>query len=334
MVLWDCGASLKMKNFEASFNSFSNNQNHFKGFYLAMDATIPFTWNVDFTLFNQTFCCGASSECSLPKLGTIVKPENFILSDKLDFLQNFEHVSTLDNLVIIKSKFPELYSWYLENSHHFYVSSLNNGFIRTNILKEFSFKGINEVKISSSYLRNETIAEQLLKTLSELHQHCPIKQLSLVENSLSGELKKWARKNDISLDIITEEELLKAEDNHDVDLWPNIFYMSGDKFYLTKHDSQHSFNSFASLNDSLESFIPKMINKRISYYRLAEHQDPLVNRYLNWVSENVKVNNNFTFIPTIMEQGKMMNNLNWLNLNNMGLLKPNSQPTPLISFKE
>jgi hypothetical protein len=323
-----------MKNFEKSFDAFSNNKNQFRDFFIELDATISLTWDLDFTLFNQTFCCGASPECSLPKIGAVVKPENFVLSEKLDFLQNFQKVSTLDNLVLIKAKFPELYQWYKENSHNFYISSLNNGFIRTNILKEFSFKGINEVKISSSYLRNEVIAEQLLKTLDDLHQHCPIQQLSLVINPLSNDLINWAQNNNISVDLITEKELLKAEDNHDVDLWPNIFYMSGDKFYLTKHDSQHSFNSFASLDDSLESFIQKMINKRISYYRLCEHQDPKINEYLNWVTKSIIVNNNFTFIPSIMIKDKMINNLKWLNFNNLGILKPNSQPIPLISIKE
>jgi hypothetical protein len=286
--------------------------------------------------------------------------------------KHYRIVSTIDDLYWIKHKQPDLYTWYTNNAYRFHFGTLtDNSFVRNYDIfmnELISYKTFPEITFSDAFLVKVNI-EEILNKLNVIQKRFGIKLMKLVQTNLNSHewepVKKfidWSKTNaeefSIHYDFTKfdtldtgqkDQETVFATFNSELyNLCGEIDYLQYDSFFLTLpestditstpyHTIEDGFNPKKHLSDHLKG-------KITLYAKYAEKLKYSINKnkqfygYFKWVSENLIVNDDYTYIPILSLKNfhpyyEQLQQNGWTS-SNAGLLQTGAKYVkPIFNFK-
>lgn len=292
-----------------------------KDFFVRLDALMNVEWKVDFTVMGQMFCCGASNQCSLPKVTQVSKQfeeqKMALVEESLNFAcEYFHHVATLDDLGLLQRQNPVAFEFYQKNSPRLFISSLNNANLVRQyqmINSEFNFRGVDDIKLNGAFLRNRENAENAFEAIVGLKMpfHTITAPLDVdpevrrVLNEIEDYVNKCSFGDGPHIRYISEADLLQEEDGTSYEYWEeHTTYMVQNRFFLNKEESSHYHKFFYTSEGRPDpmKFLVGMLKRKIELYRenLSKMPEGRQKDYHGWVVNHAVVNEDFNFIPAIM----------------------------------
>ena len=297
---------------------------------------------------------------ALPKFKNFIPKEinSDIEQQWHNLFDHFKHISNIDDLFWMKHEQPHLYEWYQKHSHRFIWGSMtDNNFIRTQpiFLNELSADTkIQEISFSTSWLDkiNKQEIFDMLKKLNDRNGIQKIKFILTTEDNTSLDLlSKWVEDNGIGytcshhdFNEITQKlntDIPQAE--HIASFDSDVFYVCRESnylqhngFFLTLIESidvnnkpYYQFNEFdavkhlSAMIQGKVDLYTKWVNQNANALDIDQNKDYF--DYFKWVSNNVKVNHNYNFIPIDLLNAKhryyhKLTNNEW-QITDYGLLK-------------
>ena len=290
-----------------SFDATTN----FKEFFLKNDALCNVESELVFSIFDRYMCKAGCQMCYIKD--DWIEDEDFPsfvpkqitpdIEDKLLFLFDFfDIVSTTDDLFLLKHHYPELFAFYVKNSHLLYSTAMTDiAFIQQYniVMKEMNFRGIYEISFSDRFLMlNEgKMIDVVLDKLSILHDKCPIQKVKIIlcdaaesmaeENLGVKKLIEWCDSSQIYTDVhddITQGRNLKynlkkakhqvtniLQDNKKSFIYQilsEVVYVQNTSFFLalsqTVDKDSEPFDTIQSFDPV--AFLPAVINAKLRTY--------------------------------------------------------------------
>jgi len=287
----------------------------------------------------------------------------------LDIFDHFTTVSNIDDLFWMKHEQPHLYDWYQKHSHRFSWGSMtDNNFIRTQPLfvNELSPETrIQEISFSDAWLDRVNVNE-VISMLGVLNKRNSIQKIKFIltqpETDNVKKLFNWIKDNGIE-DYCSHHDFqgntIKLDTNipqaehiasFDSDVFPvcrESNYLQNNSFFLTLTEAIDTNNApyYAFETFNTEQHLSAMVQGKVDQYRkwteqyekglIADNNSKNYFDYFKWVTENVKVNQNYNFVPIDMLNAKhkyyyKLAEQGW-NITNYGLLKKGTSAViPLI----
>lgn len=311
---------------------------------------------------------------ALPEFRKFI-PAEISIEQELEWFKVFDHftsVSNIDDLFWMKHEHQSLYKWYIKNSHRFgWGNMTDNNFIRTQPLfvNELSAQTfIQEISFSDSWLDLISIKE-ITSMLDQLNKRNGIGKIKFiltkgVDSENVKYLFQWIKDNGIEnfcshhdfhkQTIKLNTNIPQAEHiaSFDSDVYPvcrESNYLQNNSFFLTlieaidtKNTPYYSFTQFDSVKH-----LSNMIKGKVELYSkwVSQKDSGLINDngagqkyfdYYRWVSNNVRVNDDYNFIPIDLLNARhryyhKLVELGW-TITDYGLFKQglNSKVIPLI----
>jgi len=199
----------------------------FDSHWLINDCIKSIKRDIYFSMSTRYFCDAGCHVCyikeNLQKIKKNLNQYFFDFTERHEELWNqvfdyFDYHRTDDDMLFLKLNYPKHYDWFKRNGYRFEYGMTDNAIFRfRNLRKEVNFKGIASITLSSYFL-NKVNRDKLDRTLAELNNDCPIKQLKLVNNGDMDVLKiyaDWATNKNIEVlfhyDFLTPRNLIKEE---------------------------------------------------------------------------------------------------------------------------
>lgn len=288
----------------------------------------------------------------------------------VDIFSNYAFANTVDDLYWMKNQQPHLFNWYKEHAGLFHFGSMtDNNFIRawdilTNEIEKP--KGIYEFTFSDKWLA-KIKDEGVIARLNEIHKMMPIALIKIIQTDLDSlqwepvkKIVDWMKANGVEYgvhhDIKTFDTILLKSHNQrqsfasfkgDVTtVCGEADYLQYDSFFLNLIDAiDPNVTPYDTLDSySLESHLPKHLNAKKEVYsryvtRLGGATDKInvaYRNYFQWVTEHLKVNEEYNFIPTLSlkpfhNYSMKLVESGWQNTN-YGLFKPATTVTSLYEL--
>ena len=286
--------------------------------------------------------------------------------------KHYRIVSTIDDLFWMKHNQPHLYAWYVENAHRFHFGTLtDNSFVRNYDLfmnELVSYKQFPEITFSDAFLL-KVDTDELLSKLNLIQSRFGIKLMKLVQTNLNShewqpvkKIIEWSKANaqefSIHYDFTKfdtidtgqkEQETVFATFNSELyNVCGEIDYLQYDSFFLTLPEST-DINStpYYTIDNGFDSrtHLAKHLKGKINLY--AKYTDKLkysINKtkqfynYFKWVSENLVVNDDYTYIPILSLKNfhsyyEQLEQNGWIGTNAGLLLNGATEVKPLFNFK-
>ena len=292
-------------------------------------------------------------------------------SDKwIKLFQNYYAVNTTDDMYWMKNEQPHLFKWYQEHSSLMSFGQMtDNSFIRSwNILYNElpDAKSVYEFTFSDFFL-NKIDVNDIIQKLEKISKRFPITHVKFVQSTTedpTSEVKKfldYCKSTGLNLSVhynIKVFDTIKLNIDNQQTSWGSnqgdIFTVCGetdyfqyDSFFLTLVDSINANRlPYDTLDEyNIESHIHKHLNAKKELYsryvaRLkgTKSEATIAYRdYFEWVINNLKVNDNYNFIPNLSltaehKPYEKLQEFGWIPTHH-GLLKnPISGLIPLFSL--
>ena len=254
-----------------------------------------------------------------------------------DVFSFFSVVSTIDDMRYLKDTSQVHFDFYREHAEMFWLSSLtDNAIFRQLGLvcdSEMNFIGIREISISERFLLKANILK-LLNVLSAFKRKSQLLLIKIILMSSDEatpktmELIRWCEEHGVKISKQYEFGTILTEANNPLDdlrgavsegdtsretysedgfeIFPihnEILFLMYDSFYselksTIREDRSDPFETLDSFNPV--SFLAKVLeDKRQTYGRYASmiEADNNYKRYFKFISEAMKINQDFNFVP-------------------------------------
>lgn len=218
----------------------------------------------------------------------------------LKLFDSFSIVTTMDDLHMLKNKYPELYQFYVRNGHRMSSTAMSDtAFIQQFplIMSEIHFESIYEVSFSDVFLNKKegTLVNDIIIKLKALHQRSPIKKIKVIVLTDDGEssdavgmLVEWAHSKSINVgvhDDITQNKNkrvnLKHADYQELNFYSQdslpmqvlceVVHLQYTDLYLTMVDGTSEqdppfYNIMTDELDRMDVFLSKMLQAKLKTY--------------------------------------------------------------------
>lgn len=257
----------------------------------------------------------------------------------INLFENYNVISTHDDLYFLKTQQPHLFDWYKRNSDKMFLGSVtDNAFSRSVdiYLNDIdTCVGIYDIAFSDKFLEsvNFTKLTNKLIALQEKFKIVQIKAIMYSSEYLNSERVKWIRewceKNNIIFTIYhdildtdtvvffePDQELTYASYNGDIyHICGEADYLQYDSFFLTLEDAINPKIQPYDVLDGNFNYVDHLwkhlVGKKDVYHRYYESIKTSNNEYnkrfaeyFKMVVNNLEVNQNFNFIPCVMLTNK------------------------------
>lgn len=267
----------------------------FKQFFLIYDALLPLEWRINY-LYDGSL---------------------------LDFGNYFERIICRDDIL-------DLDSWYIDHSFEMYISFRLTEQWKEQLaeLDEYDFKGIDELYVPIALIEEN---DDLLEALSDMETD--IRRID-VETPIYGykvdksvyEYKENFEKEGVQFFIISlfdptyiDNWYSKPDYEGLVDPLPEPYLENGKRYSVTSDALYYEGGFRLNLQDVyytqrrkafVDNFdpyklLPQLLQKKISYYKecrrgIKAKDGNIYWGYFNWVAKNIKVNEDYNFVPNFM----------------------------------
>lgn len=226
----------------------------------------------------------------------------------LKLFGSFSIITTMDDLLLLKTKYPDLYQFYVRNGPKMSSTAMSDtAFIQQFplIMSEIHFESIYEVSFSDVFLNKKggTLVGDIIIKLKALHQRSPIKKIKVIVLTDDGEssdavgmLVDWAHSKSISVgvhDDITQNKntrvSLKHADYQELNFYSQdslpmqalseVVHLQYTDLYLTMVDCTSEqdppfYNIITDGLDRMDVFLSKMLQAKIkTYERYVDSMD-------------------------------------------------------------
>ena len=289
-----------------------------------------------------------------------------------ELFNNYNVISTHDDLYFLKTQHPHLFDWYKRNAKRMFLGSVtDNAFSRSVDIYLDDIDeciGIYDIAFSDQFLEKINF-DKLMSKLNALGEKFKIIQIKIIvysfdrtESERIKKLREWSEKNDIIftvyhdiLDTDTvvfykpEQELTFASYNGDIfHICGEADYLQYDSFFLTLEDAiRLEIDPYDVLDENFnykDHTWKHLEGKKDVYHRYYmgikdsnnEHNKKFA-QYYKLISENLEVNPKFNFIPYVVltNEDKLFYkyiNDGWISTD-LGLVNPADQQTILPLYR-
>lgn len=295
------------------------------------------------------------------------------MSDRwIDVFSNYTFASTIDDLYWMKNQQPHLFEWYKDHAGIFYFGSMtDNNFIRawdilTNEIAKP--KGIYEFTFSDKWLAKIKV-DDIIDKLKMIHKIMPISLIKLIQTDIESlqwepvkKILDWVKVNEVKYSVHADAKtfstiLLKTDSqqnsfatyNGDIlTVCGEADYLQFDSFFHTLIDAiDPNCVPYDTLSDewNIDRHVYTHMANKIDVYKRHAKKLKFVSSgitknykdYFNWVADNLIVNKDYNFIPTLSMKPyhnfyKGLENTGWQSTQ-YGLVKPAEKIVPLFQFK-
>lgn len=283
----------------------------------------------------------------------------------LDTFSYFTTVSTIDDLFFIKHKYPGLFEFYKRHSNKMNLTSMTDMAViqQTELAcTELDFKSVYDITFSDTFLAKTKIADAVIKRLDQLNERYPMVKVRFIVTSdptidrtgikrviqwakdhgiyTMGALDnrvRWGYANEIMKMMDHEESAYITDDHNELhQVYTEVTHMMYDRWVVSFYEStQDVDHSFYRLGDTFkpDEWLESHVRHKLKLYAdsaVRVGRNELTHQYVDYfkyVVENVRVNDNWNFIPTIM-MNKRSNNMH------QGLLRHGFIETPYGLFRK
>lgn len=257
----------------------------------------------------------------------------------LKLFASFSIVTTMDDLILLKTTYPDLYQFYVRHGSRMSSTAMSDtAFIQQFplIMDEIRFESIYEVSFSDVFLNKKKggLVSDIIVKLKALHQRSPIKKIKVIVLTTDGEsspavemLVDWAHSEGISVgvhDDITQNKNTKVSLQHadyqelnffsqeslPFQVLSEVVHLQFTDLYMTMVDGTSErdapfYNIITDGLDDMSRFVYKMIRAKLATYDRYVHTitnrcDNKLYDYFSYVSQSVVVNEVFNFIPKLL----------------------------------
>jgi hypothetical protein len=316
---------------------FDNCGTDWKNYFFNHDALKNIQDDVVFSILDKYSCHVGCKVCYLNGYWeNDIKTSPYNEEEILKVFSYFKRANAIDDLVLLKNSYPQLFDFYKKNSPIMEHNITDNGFFsQYKILNDdLNFSKIAYLSFSDVVV-NKTI-DKIIPMLKEMKT--PIVKINFImtessplDNPNIMKLFNWLMEN-MAVDIYFHTDLcqdidwvadMKLQYNYDL---PSIYYQENSVSppivcqILTETIQMRNNNFYSTLTGStigkttpyytfehfdIDKFLVNTLKGKIATYRF--YRDSIVNKvgnryfeYFNWVVENVIVNDDFTFVPSVM----------------------------------
>ena len=305
----------------------------FREYFLRYDGLRNIEHDLTVSLLPVYKCRAACSVCYLQGLwDTKNESKSALIWENLTkFFPYFDVLNSQDDLWLLRKEYPKLYDVYRNYGSLFTSCSMTDmAFVQQHnlLMSELSFKGVYDISFSERFLatQNWRLKQWVLGRIFKLHEKCSVHKVKIIVSTShpqpeSLEFLEQLRTKGISTDVY-DNILLSRNIRHDVTTPTNRFdyegqsyplltencYLQSSTLYSTLVDATTGRNSFYELSATFDarSFLVKLLeSKRDTYARYARtlSSSGVSNKYVDYffyVAENLVVNKNFNFIPSVL----------------------------------
>jgi hypothetical protein len=251
-----------------------------------------------------------------------------------NIFDHFNTVSNIDDIFWMKHERPQVYEWYKKNSHRFVWGNMtDNNFIRTQpiFVNELTPETkIQEISFSEDWLERLNISE-IIQMLDVLNNRNGINKIKFILNNEHGMLpnasKIWQWVQDRSIKAYCSHHDFKNITTKLNTVIPQAEHITSDRcdIYTVCRESNYLMynNFFLTLIESIgiektpyyifkefnaEEHLKEMLNGKVKLYsqwvEKFDRKEIITNslsdtyfEYFRWVRDNIKINQNYNFIP-------------------------------------
>lgn len=337
-----------MKDHNQSFTPSVEHSTNFKEYFIKHDALKNISSELVVSLLRKYKCNAGCKMCYLKDtwLPDDVYDNNYApaqLSEDVEqqilrLFDSFSIVTTMDDLHLLKSKYPDLYQFYVRHGQRMSSTAMSDvAYIQQLplLMTEVHFKNIYEVSFSDVFLnkKNGTLVDDIIIGLQMLHQRSPVKKIKIIllmddgeSTSPVGQLVDWAhseniavgvhdditqnRNNTVSLTYADYQELnFFSQDSIPLQVLSEVVHLQYTDLYMTMVDGTTNqappfYNIMTDGLDDMSMFIAKMLRAKLDSYNrnasiITNRCDNKLYDYFSYVSQSVIVNEPFNFIPKL-----------------------------------
>jgi hypothetical protein len=317
----------------------SESLKNIKNYFCHHDCITNLKYDVSFSLLPKYLCNANCKFCYIKDYWE--KPSDDINNLVIDeaytkrlfnFFRQFRFVNCIDNLQMLKNKFPNLYTFYKIHSNKMSYGCLTDKAIDQQfeiLMNEMKFKTIHEISLTDLYVsENPDILEKLIK-LTKRYSCRIIKFIYTFNdreksNTVFKSIEEFANKEDI--DLIRHKNIMDDKyhnglyDLSDTELHfkplyaenGKIFHVLGDgaihiyydKLKFSTDDGASSFllPEFGTIDDMGFNLIIKLIKGKIVKYNdyiknMKNIDNNLFFDYYKFICENIEIHEDANFIP-------------------------------------
>lgn len=350
----------------------------FTKFFLKDDSLRTLDWELSLTL-NKRYKCAAG--CRMCYLGDKwMSHEDFVPIAKyteqnltpewegafFDFADNFEVLSTIDDMRYLKKNFSVQYDFYKRNAEKFLLSSISDQSLFYHmpiIMDEMKFKDIYEISFSDAFLvhNHKRLKEMIKKVLKRYN----IKHIKVIRNAIDQSKIDQNKVNDFyqflhdnGVGTFNHHNVLgnykKVDDAaHAVysegtgpfSLLNQVTFMAFEDLYMelknfTPKDNKFKIGCLWDVAYDFSRMLPKLLEAKLATYRhnatTLKEKDSHFVKYFEHCAKTFKVNEDYNFIPYIVLRDytkwhkKLLQTGEWIDCG-AGLIKAGeAEPKSLI----
>lgn len=257
-------------------------------------------------------------------------------STLLEFFKNFHSVSTIDDLLYIKRKFPNSYKFYQKHSGNIMLCSMtDNAFLQQFdiVMNELKFKNVYDITFSISFLelKDGKICDLIISKLDEMLTHYSIKMIKLIVSDQKDVLTKsyvkminWCNQHNLFCGVHNDCTTNKNKDDYDLGyaeqlknyhvkngvVYPvlnQVLILQRDSFYIllesaikAEYEPFYKITKESNTNAGIKDFLYSIIAEKLKIYEKfvedLKDDDSRYVDYFKWVVNHVTVNKNYNLI--------------------------------------
>ena len=316
-----------------------------KEVFLLYDALHNLDVELTFSVLRKYKCEAGCSVCYIQKLWIAGDFDKYVPAsvDELDYglgmFDYFDRVATIDDLFMVRNKYPHLYEFYRKHSSRISLSSITDtAFPRhVKILEEdLKFKEIYELSFSDAFISRPGIFKYVTERLEAILRHTRVARIKFIlvmgeplPGSIMHNFLTWCMDRGITVEIhddfrehrnrhyhdsnpalvdILHMFALKAPEFGDlVQIFGEAIHLHATGFYLTSVTAtSEQFWPFYVLDGTFDirKFLVAMLNEKLGMYRrFLEYTTPAAALYSSYFRDTVTkvvVNPDFNFIPIMV----------------------------------
>lgn len=360
---------------QASFLNTSPDK--FSEFFMRDDALRTLDWELSLTL-NKRYKCAAG--CRMCYLGDKwMSHEDFLpiaeytennLTPEWEqaffkFSENFEVLSSIDDMKYLKDNFDTQYDFYKRNCDKFLLSSISDQSLFYHmpiIMNEMKFKDIYEISFSDSFLSHNH--KRLVEMFKKIVKRYNIKHVKVIRNASNEKaddnkiedfykfLADHGIKNFNHHNVLGDYERVKdaahavySEGTGPFSLLNQVTFMAFDDMYMelknfTPKDNKFKVGSLWDVADDFSKVLPMLLQTKLDTYThnalTLKEKDAHFVQYFEHCSRTFKVNKDFNYLPFILLKDyttwykRLIESGDWIELGPGLLRKGSTSPISLI----
>lgn len=309
-----------------------------KNYFCKFDCVNNLNYDVSFSILPRYLCNAGCKFCyiknywesPIENLSTLNIDETY-QNRLFKFLSQFRFVNCIDNLRMLKNKYPNLYSFYLKNSSRMSYGCLTDNAILQNfdiLMNEMNFRTIHEISLTDEFVQNNPDVAELIVRLNYKVSIRLVKFIyTFNDKEKSDNVFRTIENNCFkTIDIIRHKNIMDDKyhnglyDLSDMELHfkplyaenGKIFHVLGDgaihvyydklKFSTDDGASSKLLGEFGTIDDLGIDLIFKMIKGKVVKYNdyiknIKNVDNNLFYNYYKFICENLVINEEGNFIP-------------------------------------